>query len=252
MTSSPLLLTDKIALVTGSSRGLGWEIARAFAHAGALVLVNGRQPQAVHQATEAIGPFARPLPFDITDETAVDQAFKHIRQTYGRLDILVNNVGLRDRRGLFEFDLTDMQNLLNSNLIAPFNLSRQAAQLMIEQGNGRIINITSIAGPLANAHDTVYTTAKGGLAALTRALAAELGQFDITVNGIAPGYFATETNSTMVANPAIADWLQKRTSLGRWGQPHEIAGAALFFASPAASYVTGQILAVDGGYTAHF
>jgi gluconate 5-dehydrogenase len=160
--------------------------------------------------------------------------------------------GRRDRRGLFEFDLEDMRRLLEIDLVAPFNLSRQAAQLMMPQGEGRIINITSIAGPLANEGDAVYTAAKGGLAALTRALAAELGKFNITVNGIAPGFFATETNEAMVANPDIADWLNKRTSLGRWGQPEEIAGAAVFFASPAAAYITGQILAVDGGYVAHF
>lgn len=255
MMQSEFLLSEKIALVTGGGRGLGLEIGKALSRAGALVLVNGRDDESLYSAVTAItatGGLATPIPFDIGDETAVQNKFAFIREKYGRLDILINNVGRRDRRGLFEFDLEDMRRLLEIDLVAPFNLSRQATQLMMPQGEGRIINITSIAGPLANEGDAVYTAAKGGLAALTRALAAELGKFNITVNGIAPGFFATETNEAMVANPDIADWLNKRTSLGRWGQPEEIAGAAVFFASPAAAYITGQILAVDGGYVAHF
>jgi gluconate 5-dehydrogenase len=254
VTSSLFSLDGKIALVTGAGRGLGLEIAKGLAVAGARVLVNGRDLARLEDAVETItaaGGSAVPLQFDIADEAAVETAFEGLRSEYGRLDILVNNVGLRDRRGFFEFELAAVRRLLEVDLVAPFNLCRQAARLMIGHAGGRIINVTSIAGPIAGAGDAAYTAAKGGLEALTRAVAAELGAQAITVNGIAPGFFATETNAQRVADPDIAAWLKSRTSLGRWGNPAEITGAAVFLASPAASYITGQILAVDGGYLAH-
>lgn len=256
MAGSLFSLEGRVALITGSARGLGLEMARGLATQGAHVLLNGRDPATVAQAVElvrAAGGSAQALAFDIAQPDALAQALARLDTIASRIDILVNNVGIRDRRGMFEFALDDVRRMFEVNLIAPFALCREAAQRMIaDNGGGRIINVTSIAGPIANSGDVAYTAAKGGLAALTRALAAELGPHGITVNGVAPGFFATEANAAFAADPAVARMLKHRTSLGRWGRPAEIAGAVAFLASDAASYVTGEIITVDGGYLAHF
>ena len=248
-------LQGRVAVVTGAARGLGLCMAKALAAHGATVWLNGRDAVALHEAVDQVrqsGGTAHALPFDVTDEAAASAAMAHVLAESGRLDILVNNVGQRRRQPLDELPAQALRELLEANLVSAWHLCREAARPMRAQAFGRIINVTSIAGPIARAGDAAYTTGKGALEALTRALAAELGPQGINVNAIAPGYFATDTNTAMVEDAATAAWLERRSSLGRWGQPEEIGGAAVFLASPAASYVTGQVLVVDGGYLAHF
>lgn len=242
-------LEGRIALVTGAARGLGFAIAHRLARAGASVWLNGRDRAALDDAADRIGSDARVLAFDIGDDYATAAAFETLAED--GLDILVNNVGRRDRRSLAQLRREDMAAMLATNLVAPFDLARRAVPLMEARGYGRIVNITSIAAEIARG-DILYTASKGGLAALTRAFAAELGGTGITVNAVAPGYFATEANEEMSTDPGIAQHLERRTSLGRWGDPGEIGGAVAFLASSEASYITGHTLAVDGGYLTHF
>lgn len=248
-------LGGRTALVTGGGQGLGFEIGAALAQAGAQVILNGRDPARLDAAVAriaAMGGKASALAFDVADAAAGTAAFRRIADEYGALDILVSNVGIRHRLPLREIGPEDFRRVLEVNLTAAFQLAREAVAMMVPRGRGRIIFVTSIAGPLGRAHDAAYIAAKGGLAAFARALAVEFGPQGITTNAIAPGYFATETNAAMVGDPKVEAWVKRRIPLQRWGTPREIAGAAVFLASDAGSYVNGHVLTVDGGLSASF
>ncbi|AYM06299.1 SDR family oxidoreductase [Agrobacterium radiobacter] len=243
-------LENRIAVITGSGRGLGFEIAKAFAEAGAHVWLTGRNAQTLEEAADTLrnaGGKADYAAFDIADTAAGSALVRRIMDEFGHLDILVNNVGARDRRPLAEFSDDDVLELIRTDLTSSVSLSRDAAQAMNANGYGRIITITSILGHIVRPGDAIYPVAKQGLTGLMRAIAVEYGARGITSNAIAPGMFATETNAALAENPDMVAFAKLRVPLERWGRPDEIAGAALFLASDASSFVNGHVLTVDGG-----
>ena len=247
-------LGGQVALVTGSARGLGLCIARALAGCGARVLINGRNATAAEAAADALrrdGLDAHALAFDVADDAAMAQAFARIDAEHGRLDILVNNVGARNRKTLADTTPAEIRELIDTDLVAGLLLSARG-RAHGAPGRRPADRHHFRGGRIRARGDAVYPAAKQGLTGMMRALAAEFGGRGITSNAIAPGTFATETNAAMIADPSVGPRVAARNPTGRWGEPEEIAGAAVFLASRAASYVNGHVLVVDGGLSIQF
>ena len=245
-------LTGRVALVTGSARGLGFEIARGMAAVGARVYVNGTNSERLQAAVARLKELdveVHPACFDVSDDAVAKDWIERFYGENGRLDILVNNVGIRMREPLAAIGPDQLRHMLNVDLVAAYSLARLAAPLMEQGGYGRIINVSSLAAQRARRNDAAYIIAKGGMNSMTLALAAEFGPMGITCNALMPGGFLTETNEHL-KSPEMRASFKQRMPLGRAGEPPEIAGPAVFLASAAASYVTGVCFAVDGGVSA--
>ncbi|MBK1788750.1 SDR family oxidoreductase [Prauserella cavernicola] len=241
-------LTGRVALVTGSSRGLGRAIAAGLAAAGATVVLNGRDPDRLEAARAELG--AEAVAFDVTDEAAVSAGVAALTERHGGIDILVNNAGFQHRQPMLELALADWEAVLRTDLTSAFVVGRAVASGMLERGRGKIINICSVQTALARPSIAAYTAAKGGLRNLTQAMTAEWAGHGLQVNGIAPGYFDTELTAALVADADFSAWVTGRTPAGRWGRTEDLVGPAVFLASDASAFVNGQVLFVDGGMTA--
>jgi gluconate 5-dehydrogenase len=236
-------LTGRTALVTGSTRGLGLALARALAHAGARVCINGRMREACEAA---LWEGAVAAPFDVTDEAAVAAGVAAL----GPIDILVNNAGITLRKPLLEIGLEEWRHVLDVNLTSAFLVARAVAPGMIGRGGGKIVNVCSLMSELARENIAPYVATKGALKMLTRAMCAEWARHGIQANAIGPGYFRTELTTTLQADPVFDEWVRGRVPAGRWADPEELAGAVVFLASRGSDFVNGQILYVDGGLSA--
>lgn len=247
-------VTDRLALVTGSSRGLGRSLALALAREGARVIVHGRDAAAVEATrAEAEALSGRPavsVVFDVTDAGAVEAGIAEMLARTGVPDILVNNAGVQRRAPIQEFSVSDWDDIIAANLSGVFYVSRFVAPAMIERGSGKIINVASVQSHLARQTIAPYSASKGGVAQLTKGMAADLARYGVQVNALSPGYFATEMNRALVDDEDFTAWLTQRTPAQRWGDFAELDGALLFLASDASSFVSGQNIFVDGGMTA--
>ena len=246
-------LDGRLALVTGSSAGIGLALARGLAQAGAAVVLNGRDEERLQAATEALlaqGLEVQGRAFDVTDAAAVDDAVARIESGIGPIDILVNNAGIQRRAPFQDFPAEDWRDLLRTNVHGPFVVAQAVSRRMIGRRRGRIINICSVQSELGRPGIAPYAATKGALKMLTKGMAIDLGPYGITVNGLGPGYFKTELTARLVDDEAFSAWLVNRTPSRRWGEVDELAPAAVFLASDASSFVNGHILYVDGGVTA--
>ncbi len=253
---NPFGVEGKLALITGATRGIGLGAARALAQSGAGVILVGRDENELERAADELRQLTKPVhvsPYDLRETGGIAEWFAVLCSTVGTPDILVNSAGI-SRRGLaVDLTLEDWNEVMALNATAIFELSRSfARQLIGEHREGRVINIASLMTAAARPGTSPYTASKGAVGQLTKALAVEWASSGILVNAIAPGYIDTELNKALVANPAFDSWVKGRCPLGRWGSPEDIAWPVVFLASPAAGFITGQVIYVDGGWLATF
>ena len=246
-------LSGRTSLVTGSSRGIGLVLARGLGHAGARVVLNGRDAARLALAAEALnaeGVVTHASRFDVTDEDAVEAAVAGIEAEIAPIDILVNNAGMQLRMSLEDFPSSDFRMLLETNVMSAFLVGRAVGSRMLGRGAGKIINICSLQSALARPSIAPYSATKGALKMLTQGMCADWAPHGICVNGIAPGYFVTDLTRALHDDAGFDGWLRRRTPAGRWGELDELVGTAVFLAAPASSFVNGQIIYVDGGISA--
>jgi len=245
-------LTGRRALITGSSRGLGYAIAEGLAEAGAEVILNSRKADDVEESCARLrdaGHKAHGRAFDVSDPDAVEATVADVEANVGPIDILFNNAGIQHRQPLEEFSYADWKRVMAINLDAVFLMAQAVAKRMLPRGRGKIVNTASINAEIARASIAPYVTSKGAVKMLTKAMCVEWSSKGLNINGIGPGYFKTELNRPLFTNPEFDAFVCKRTPAGRWGEVHELKGVAVFLASDASSYVNGHMLYVDGGMT---
>jgi gluconate 5-dehydrogenase len=246
-------LHGKCALVTGSSQGIGFALARGLAAAGAEIVLNGRDTAKLAAAATTLrdeGFTVHLLAFDVTDHTRVRAAVDGFESAIGPIDILVNNAGMQHRGPLEDFPPEAFDRLLQTNVASVFHVGQAVARHMIRRGAGKIVNIASVQSALARPGIAPYTATKGAVANLTKGMATDWAKYGLQCNALAPGYFDTPLNKALVDDPAFSEWLAKRTPAGRWGNVGELVGACIFLASAASSFVNGTTIYVDGGITA--